>query len=194
MKNNLLINYSVNGIAKTAAASNEDIVICENNEKKHTFISITALKDVELDSCTITEEHKYNKTDRFFLNGYQSWTDSFEYSFNHKLKDSSKLPAVLLKKYAFDKYGDSYFHEYNKNVHHAFDVSYITGSNSLFIGNNNYKTAYLNIEYHKKNNRLVLKSDVKGISLKKDQNLTVFDFTICSDIEKGKEEYFASLE
>lgn len=194
MKNNLLINYSVNGIAKTAAASNEDIVICENNEKKHTFISITALKDVELTSCTITEEHKYNKTDRFFLNGYQSWTDSFEYSFYHKLKDSSKLPAVLLKKYAFDKYGDSYFHKYNKNVLHAFDVSYITGSNSLFIGNNNYKTAYLIIEYHKKNNRLVLKSDLEGISLKKDQNLTVFDFTICSDIEKGKEEYFARFE
>lgn len=44
--------------------------------------------------------------ERLFMNGYQTWTYSPELDRNGKLRGTDHIPGFLLKKYAFDRYGD----------------------------------------------------------------------------------------
>lgn len=44
--------------------------------------------------------------ERLFMNGYQTWTYSPELNRNGKLRGTDHIPGFLLKKYAFDRYGD----------------------------------------------------------------------------------------
>lgn len=189
----MILDYSVNGKYNSTEGSNNDVEVTAKQEKNRVTVTILALNDIELLSAVQVEERKYYKSDRFFLNGYQSWTDSFEYAYSDKLKNAAKLPKFLNKKFAFKNYGDSHFYKYQKNVLHAFDVSYVKGEDPVFVGNNNFKTAYLIIEHHKKSGEMVFRSDIAGITLKKGENLKIFDYTICSNIEKGQEEYFSQF-
>lgn len=190
----MILKYAVNGEVKTTGASNEDVLISINQTDNAFTASVSALKEVDLVEAEMSYSQIYTKSDRFFVNGYQSWTDSFEYSYNDKLKDVKKIPGFLTKAFAFDKYGDGFFYNYSKNVFHGFDVSYVDGKYPVFIANNNFKTAYLIIEHHKKENKLVLKSDIKGLNLKQSQEVKVFDYVLTKNIEQGKKIYFDQFE
>ena len=50
--------------------------------------------------------------ERLFMNGYQTWTYSPELDRNGKLRGTDHIPGFLLKKYAFDRYGDYHFVPY----------------------------------------------------------------------------------
>lgn len=189
----MILEYKLNNVRKTTESSNPDVEISAEKTESRSVVEITALKEIFLVAAEQTFEHKYSKDNRFFVNGYQSWTDSFEYSFNDKLEDVNRLPKKLLQSFAFDKYGDGFFYKYQKNVFHGFDISYVRGENPVFIANNNYRTAYLIIEHHKKADKLVLKSDVNNILLKAGQTLVIFDYIMTEDIEKGEEIYFSGF-
>ena len=49
---------------------------------------------------------KMEADERLFMNGYQTWTYSPELDRNGKLRGTDHIPGFLLKKYAFDRYGD----------------------------------------------------------------------------------------
>lgn len=190
----MILNYVLNGTCKTAVSSNEDVKIIEKKNGNRFVVEVKALNDIVLISATADKPVSFTKTDLFFLNGYQSWTDTFEYHYSDKMLDNNSIPLYVKKKYALHKYGDSTFHKYNKNVLHGCDVAYLKGNETHFIGNLNYKTAYLFIEYHKKNNKLVLLSDLAKIPLKKNKSISAFDYIFNTDIKKGKKEYFSHFE
>ncbi len=190
----MFLEYFVDGVLKATDCSNDDVTISFKSDSNRIVEEICALKNIELKSAQVSYNHNYSREDRFFLNGYQSWTDSFEYFWKDKLRNVKKLPAFLLKTFAFDKYGDGFFYEYQAKVFHGFDISYITGLQDVFIANNNFKTAYLIIEHHKNKNLLLLKSDVEGLKLEAGQAVAVFDYIMSKDINQGKELYFSQFE
>ena len=189
----MILKYAVQGIEKTINCSNEDVTLSIKHDGDRYMAEVHALTDLDLIMIEETYSHGYKKDDRFFVNGYQSWTDSFEYAYNDKLKNVRKIPKFLTKAFAFDKYGDGFFYEYQKNVFHGFDISYVQGSNPVFVANNNFRTAYLIIEHNKTQNKMVLKSDIKGLKLTKGQDSLVMDFIMTEDIEQGKKQYFAQF-
>ena len=176
--------YKYKDLCYETDKSNDHLEIIENNNEIRNTISIIAKKQIELISCELTINHNYYKDDLFFLNGYQSWTDSFEYHYNDKLKDANKIPKLLNKLFAFDKYGDCNFIKYNKAIFHSFDISYVKGNNPICIANLNYNNAYLIILHNKKNNQLILKSDIKNKILNNDEEFVVLDYLIDSQINK----------
>lgn len=190
----MILNYLLNGISKTAVSSNEDVTITENKNGMRYSVEVKALCDIELVSAESDKPVSFSKSDLFFLNGYQSWTDTFEYHYKDRLLDGTKIPSYVKNKYALHRYGDCTFHKYDKNVLHAVDVSYLKGNETHFIGNLNYKTAYLNIDYHKKLDKVILQSDIKNIPLKKNESIKIFDYIFDNAIEKAKEEYFSHFE
>lgn len=190
----MILTYLLNGISKTTVSSNEDVRISENKNHMRYSVEVQALCDIELVSAETDKPVSFSKSDLFFLNGYQSWTDTFEYHYKDRLLDGTKIPSYVKNKYALHRYGDCTFHTYGKNILHAVDVSYLKGNETHFIGNLNFKTAYLNIDYHKKLNKIVLQSDIKNIPLKKNESIKVFDYIFDTDIEKAKEEYFSHFE
>lgn len=149
---------------------------------KRVVVKLVCKRKIKLISCEDVISHNYYKDDLFFLNGYQSWTDSYEYKYNEKLKNIYKLPKWLVDMFSFDKYGDQTFVEYSKDVFHAFDISYVKGRNPICIINYNYKNAYLIIRHNKKQNLLILHSDVSNKLLDENEEYTIFNYVIDSNI------------
>ncbi|MBO4413523.1 MAG: hypothetical protein J5830_02335, partial [Clostridia bacterium] len=60
--------------------------------------------------------------DLYFVNGYQSWTDTREFYGDARERDVTRLPGVLVRNFAFDRYGDATFYKYSRRVLHVYDV------------------------------------------------------------------------
>ena len=157
---------------------NLDYIKNGNNEK----LILKTDSDIKINKVLVTIPFKYDKKDLIFVNGYQSWTDSFLYEYKDHLKDVNKLPKALLNLYAFKMYGDSYFKKYNKNVIHGYDISYVEGKNNLIIMNKNFNNNYLIINHDKKNNKIVLEADINNLLINKDNEYTLFDYYIIEDV------------
>ena len=81
--------------------------------------------------CDLTE------SDRIFLNGYQSWTDSHEHTIHDRMRGIDRIPAAVANKYAFSQYGDYNFTRYDTRPGHLHGWSYgylRTGPIYRFIG------------------------------------------------------------
>lgn len=179
------------GASKSIKTSDFDLE--EKQVDCHNTLTLIASKDVELVGASITINHKYHEEDSFFLNGFQAWTDSLEYPYDYELRNVKNIAPALLNRFAFDKYGETDFYKYQKNVFHAFDISYLYGTNPLFIGSLNYENAYLIIEHYKHSNRLVLRSDVEGKIVKEGERFVIYDYIFGTEVESLRKEYLNSF-
>ncbi|MCR5760581.1 MAG: alpha-galactosidase [Sphaerochaetaceae bacterium] len=169
------------------SASNSDVEIHSENDGKWYNMSITAKKDMELNFAVL--DHVFTVTDRdlFFMNGYQSWTDSKEMNIGEGAseKDSNKIPRLMRNIYAFDRYGDSVFYDYRKEVVHGYDVFYVKGVKGFFSFNRNFRNAFAIYEVNTEKKTLSIRSDIKGMVLKGGESATVFDLYMDSDVDEG---------
>ena len=171
------LTYSIKGVLFQTDVSNDVVEIHEATKKNRTTVVLKAKKDIKIESAEIKESYTYDPEDLIFVNGYQSWTDTKEFTVKENLKNIYKMPKFLVNKFSFDKYGDAPFKKYRKGVLHGFDYSYIRGKKPLFIGTYNSKNAYLIINHEIKNNQIVLEADCK-ISLNQDEEFTIFDYAM----------------
>ncbi len=154
-----------------------------NNE----ILTIKSDENIKINKATITIPFSYKSDDLIFCNGYQSWTDSFLYSKNDRLKNVSRLPKGLLKFYGFKMYGDSYFKKYHDNVIHGYDISYIEGKHNLTIMNDNFRNNYLIINHDKLLKKIILEADCKDLIIPKDKEYRLFNYYIIEDIPANLE-------
>ena len=150
------LTYSIKGVLFQTDVSNEVVEINVVTKQNRTTVVLKAKKDIKIESAEILEPYTYNTEDLIFVNGYQSWTDTKEFTVKENLKNIYKMPKFLVNMFAFDKYGDAPFKKYRKGVLHGFDYSYIRGKKPLFIGTYNSKNAYLIVNHEIKNNQIVL--------------------------------------
>ena len=177
--------YLIDGQIKKTATSNEDIIIDSKTEGSRNIVTVKALKPLILKRAYQNLSAKFDKESRFFLNGYQSWTDTKEFLFSEKEKNIYKLPKMLVNMFSFDKYGDAPFYSYRNSKLHGYDIFYIKGKDEFFSFNNNYKNAYLIYEIFKKEKVLALTSDVDNKFLDINQEYTVMDYFVYKSIEEG---------
>ncbi|MDE5548727.1 MAG: hypothetical protein K2J13_00590, partial [Clostridia bacterium] len=102
--------------------------VCNDKECKH-FSLETSMEDGVLkvvlhakDKVTFLKfnlrlPYEYREDDKIFVNGYQSWTDSMEYSPNGQMKELTRLTEFLvtktpLKRIGLPKSGDILFWKY----------------------------------------------------------------------------------
>lgn len=90
-------------------------------------LSVVPKEPVEFTELSLVFREEFSDADRFFLNGYQSWTDSFEHSLGDTVRGIRHIPSALVKKYSFDKYGDYNFVRYSRQPgnFHGFTYAYI---------------------------------------------------------------------
>ena len=196
----MIIRYFLDGVLKSvktpSVGENEIEILSENGGKR---VTITALRDITLDSAVIPIEFKKSRKSSVFVNGYQSWTASKEYVsadnllISEKQRNLDRLPKAVVNGYAFKSYGSQFFHKADNSSLLGVDYAYVKGKEEIFIGNLNYKNAYLLIEIHKTKNRILLLSDVDGRKLKKGESFVVFDFMTDSSADRGQKEYFSRL-
>ena len=166
----------------------EDIIF--KNVGNNYKLVLNASKDYEFVEARIVMDYSFNKKQELFLNGFQSWTDTFEYSIKDKMKDAKKIFKPLNNVFHFDRYGDSHFISYKKHTLHGFDFAYIKDeSKPMAISSNNYKNAYLVIRFSFKDNLIILSCDALGKKINKGESFTLFDFDINEDINKMMDKY-----
>ena len=150
---------------------------------------VTALVDLELQNAEIFMPWKFNLTDMFMTNGYQSWTETREFIAGEYLTNLAKRPKLLDDKFHFRAYGSQAFWPTKSGVYQGFDFSYIKGKTPIFIGSRNFRNAYLLIRFEPNEEQIHLISDCEGKSLKAGESFTLFDFEIA---ENGTQ-YFSSF-
>ena len=181
--------YLKNGEKRNAILANEDLSFDSVTVDNRTTVILTAHADIDLIKVTDSIPFSVNFNDRYFLNGYQSWTDTREYSLKNRLRNIKKSPHIISQMYAMRAYGDSYFYDYSILKMHGYDVFYSKGKHESFIFNLNHKIAYLIIELIKGKRDLFLTSDVNGISLKSGESVVVFDYCFYKDFNEGLEAF-----
>ena len=185
--------YYKNGKKHTANGSNQDITISETREGNRTTVKLLAGEEMTLaEACTDYPSH-INFKDLYFLNGYQSWTDTKEFKLSTQLRDIKKSPHLISHMFAMDKYGDANFYHYSIRKSHGYDVFYSKGKYEMFIYNLNYKTAYLIIELIKDRSSIRLISDVQGLHINKGQEVTIFDYCYYDNFLTGLNEFWEAF-
>ena len=179
------IAYYKKGKKYNTSKSNADFVLNEVRDGNHTVIKLLASEDITLAKAEVSYPCHINYKDLYFLNGYQSWTDTREYHLRERLRNIKKSPHIISHMFAMDKYGDATFYKYSIRKSHGYDVFYSKGQFESFIYNLNYKTAYLIIELIKDRSSIKLISDVKGLKVNKGQEVTIFDYCYYDNFEKG---------
>lgn len=195
----MIIRYFIDGQLKEVKDSGvfEDIDVITEKDGSH--VTVTAKNDIVLDSAVIPVEFKKSRKSSVFVNGYQSWTATKEYTssddllLSEKQRNLDRLPKFIVKGYAFKSYGSQFFHKADNSSLLGVDYVYVKGKEEIFIGNLNYKNAYLLIEIHKKKDRILLLSDVDGKKLYKGESFVVFDYMIDKSASAGQEKYFSRL-
>lgn len=187
------IKYQASGGVRKTTASDENLTIKEETRDGHTVITVTAVNALTLMSAEIILPHIFAEEDLIFANGYQGWTESREFARYEHLRNLNKAPGFIEKKFHFKQYGSQSFRPMEKNIITAFDYGYIKGSHPFFIGSNNFKNAYLIIDFSRNPGWIKLSSDISGRPLKAGEEFTLFDYVTADYIKLSLEKYFDSF-
>lgn len=153
-------------------------------------VLLTAKRDLTLlsyeeDAPAPLASTKGSKKDLYYLNGYQSWTDTKEFCLCEKEKSLRRLPKGLVNAFSFDRYGDYTFYPYDKRKLHGYDVFYVKGQRKGFVLNLNYKRAYLLFEVDRKTGSITLRSCVHGAKVKAGESFPLVDYLFTADHRTG---------
>ena len=203
-----LKNNDNNKITTTQTDENVSIEIFKANNR--VTIKLKALNDIVLYKAKYDSNVKFNEKSKFFLNGYQSWTDTKEayideyeriarraerfFKTFHERETFEKTKDPLLNRFAFDRYGDVLFYEYNKNKLHGYDIFYIKGDNEFFSINYNYKNAFLVYEVYRKEMTLSMTAGIKKYPMKKGEEFTLFDFSSFDNVDLGLKDFYNTFK
>ena len=137
-------------------------------------IVVNAKKAVKAELAELIYDHYYEQTERFFANGFQSWTSSREYKRNdvqYGLRTLSKLPIARTFSGAS---GDYAFTEYGKDLYHSFSYTYFRIDEKVeLVGSLNERTGYTIFYADYAQNIFAAVKDVEGLTL--DGEYQLFD-------------------
>ena len=137
-------------------------------------IVVNAKKAVKAELAELIYDHYYEQTERFFANGFQSWTSSREYKRNdvqYGLRTLSKLPIVRTFSGAS---GDYAFTEYGKDLYHSFSYTYFRIDEKVeLVGSLSERTGYTIFYADYAQNIFAVVKDVEGLTL--DGEYQLFD-------------------
>ena len=173
-----------------ADAENDDLTVSVEDDGARRRVTLKAKRDLILDDYTefdsaLLQGGDDPANDRYFLNGYQSWTDTRETYLSECEHDVTRLPKALVRRFAFDRYGDATFFPYDKNVLHGYDVFYRRGSRECFFSNLNAENAFLVFSVDRTSGKTKLQSDVSGARVKVGEEYAVCEYLFASSFDAG---------
>ncbi len=184
----LKVQYSLNGKDFVTSSNDDnlsfDYQITDNSLK----VILNAKSHVKISLAEIFYDHYFESSERFFANGYQSWTTSKEYKKGDRqigLHNFSKLPFIRDISGAT---GDYSFTEYGRDLFHSFSYTYMRkGEKVQFVGSLNERTGYTIFYADVRENVLAIVKDVDGVEISGEYellNVCFFDGTYDSVFDK----------
>ncbi|MBR3416894.1 MAG: alpha-galactosidase [Clostridia bacterium] len=198
MNCNFKLTYKAGGndCVISAPSECEDLTLAVADDGERRRVTVRAKSEVTLLGYS-ESGHDFFSTDHpedpgpqgdlYFINGYQSWTETREFYGDVRERDVTRLPGLLKRNFALDRYGDATFYEYDKRVLHGYDVFYVRGKISGFAASLNLANAYLIFEVVRRTGSVAVISDVGGVTLREGDEFTVCDYIYAPSFSEGRE-------
>lgn len=195
------IKYEANGQSFTANSlktEHFDLIVKKNNEKL--FVSVCPKTPVKILDFSVKYPYCFIKDDKIFVNGYQSWTDSLEYSADGKMSEQSALTEFLtakspIKYIGMGKSGDNSFHKFPRQsgIFYGWSYGYVRrGGNIDLFGSLDEHSGYTTVTFDVNNNCVVVGKDLEGVVFSKEAEL--LSFTLISDeYDNAFDTYFKQM-
>lgn len=171
MEYTLHLTYKINEKVKTATGSNEDFDVSIN--RGDSTLKVVLLPKAPISVLDFFVETKYNfmPESRFFANGYQSWTDSREFTSFDRMPDLGLIGKSIFGRVNGLKYmGDYTFARYDKRAgcFHSISFAYIRNGKEIdFFGSLTDRTGYTVIYADMNNDTLRFSKDLEGVVIDK---------------------------
>ncbi len=162
---------------------------------KRLCVRVKACDAVEIDACVLYFEQSLRSGDRFFLNGYQSWTDSREFSPDERIGSFPPLLRPALERFfRTNHYGDYDIVPSAGRHLHGFTYMYTRacGANSIrFYGSLSEAEGFTIFRVLPEDRRIVVQKDCTGLALTSGMEWKAFDLYVDDgDEDTVFEKYF----
>jgi len=148
-------------------------------------LTITPVNKIKIDKICILCSYNFEKKDKIFLNGYQSWTETREVPINKKIPGLRKSLKPFLNIYKVKNFGDYFFKKYTGRTgrFHGYTYTYIKNINNNinFIGSLSEKEGFTIFNYNTKKNQITITKDCKLLII--DKPFKAFDLIFINNTE-----------
>ncbi len=172
MKNfNFTLEHIVNGQVVTTSGNNTEFYnLIVNESDNQISVSLNPVKELDLLNAYIEYDYAFLESDKVYVNGYQSWTTSREYSrddIQRGLNGISKRVKFAQK--FTNLFGDYDFQSYSlkKGEFHSYSYTYIKHNidDIELIATTSERSGFTIIHFDMKNNKIKLQKDVEGVKI-----------------------------
>lgn len=191
------LKYSLAGaVYETVGYSGPHFSVITVNDESGVKLTLIPSRPITLISASLEFWHEYEKNEKFFVNGYQSWTTSGEMSAEDIYRGTTPLAGVT--KYTKDMAitsGDYAFTRYEPRpgFFHSFTYTYLRrGDEFELFGSlserNGYTVFYSDIEKH----IFSVEKDVEGLTISEPYEM--FDIVrFVGGYDEVFDKYFAAM-
>ena len=195
------LKYEAGGKQFTADSVNtEHFLLNVKNADGKLNVSITPKTEVKITEFVVKYPYHFNADNRIFVNGYQSWTDSYEYKPDGQMQELSRLTEFLvtespLKHIGFSKSGDTLFHKFPRKsgIFYGWSYAYVRNGNKLdLFGSLSEKCGYTIITFDTEKECVLISKDLEGVTFNSETELMSFTF-ISDEYDKAFDLYFEQM-
>ncbi len=191
------LKYSLAGaVYETVGYSGPHFSVITVNDESGVKLTLIPSRPITLISASLEFWHEYEKNEKFFVNGYQSWTTSGEMSAEDIYRGTTPLAGVT--KYTKDMAitsGDYAFTRYEPRpgFFHSFTYTYLRrGDEFELFGSlserNGYTVFYSDMEKH----IFSVEKDVEGLTISEPYEM--FDIVrVVGGYDEVFDKYFAAM-
>ena len=191
------LKYSLAGaVYETVGYSGPHFSVITVNDESGVKLTLIPSRPITLISASLEFWHEYEKNEKFFVNGYQSWTTSGEMSAEDIYRGTTPLAgvtkytkdmAITSGDYAFTRYEPrpGFFHSFTYTYLRRGDELELFGSLSV---RNGYTVFYSDMEMH----IFSVEKDVEGLTISEPYEM--FDIVrFVGGYDEVFDKYFAAM-
>ncbi|MBO6231171.1 MAG: alpha-galactosidase [Ruminiclostridium sp.] len=154
----------------TSESTGNSRISLEIKRNPETFsASVSSKSEIEIVKLSAEFSYGFAESDRVFLNGYQSWTDSYEQDIHGRVRGIDHIPDLVSDKYAFSAYGDYTFVRYSRTrgCIHGFSYGYVKHDDGIFdfIGSLNENSGFSIIKVNTAKKTVTVEKDCRGLHI-----------------------------
>ena len=197
MKYNYFFKYLAEGELRQSKMQNDDFSLEISSEGRNLRIFLVPHTPMEIKEFYIRREYVFGENSRFLANGFQSWTDTKEFTKKEKMPGLGLVGKSLFGTHFGMNYGGDYnFVESEKTAgtFHSNSFAYIRNGDVLdFVGSLNDRTGYTIIYADMNENELRYSKDLEGIVI--DEPYEILNlFFAKGTYDEVFDEYFEALQ
>lgn len=161
--------------------------IATSSSQKRLCVHVHAHEAVEIDAFALYFEQSLHQGERFFLNGYQSWTDSREFTAEERIDSFPPLLRPFLERlFRTNHYGDYDILAATGRHLHGFTYFYVRRGqrNAIdFCGSLTEAEGFTIFRVLPEDRRIIVQKDCEGLTLAPRQEWKAFDLYVESGDE-----------